>query len=185
MLRLKIGCRIPAVLAAGVFLWSAAPGPFELALRITTGRALVTAGAHAQIYPPAGGARPPEVYFETMRDDPTAYRFGRAWIELGKRVRANQQRIAEGLEPLSGETAVTGTRRVPVLAGKFANSSMEPFSPSQLEDQLFNGPNPTGTLTHFYNEISSGMVTLTGSVYGRQQADSLIQTQYNDTYYEG
>ncbi|MBD3334342.1 MAG: M6 family metalloprotease domain-containing protein [Candidatus Eisenbacteria bacterium] len=185
MLRLKIGCRIPAVLAAGVFLWSAAPGTFELALRITTGRTLVTAGAHAQIYPPAGGARPPEVYFETMRDDPTAYRFGHAWIELGKRVRANQQRIAEGLEPLSGETAVTGTRRVPVVAGKFANSSMEPFSPSQLEDQLFNGPNPTGTLTHFYNEISSGMVTLTGSVYGRQQADSLIQTQYNDTYYEG
>jgi len=155
------------------------------AILLAAAVALCAQNVSAQIHPPASDVRPPDVYFSTLANDPTAYRFERAWTGMAERVRINQERISLGLEPLTHERVVTGTKQVPVLAGKFANTSSEQYSPSQLENQLFNGPNATGTVTQFYTEISGGQITLTGTVYGKANADSLIPAQFNDTYYEG
>ncbi len=149
--------------------------------------------ARAQITPPAPGVDLPEAYRERMAQDRTAFQFKRAWIAETKRVQHNRRlrdlgllgRI-EGIEGLNAASGyrVEGTRRVPVLAGKFANTPSDPYSPTQLQNQLFDGPNPTGTVTDYYDEISYGYINLTGTVYGAQ-AGGLFQVANDDTYYEG
>lgn len=60
-------------------------------------------------------------------------------------------------------TAVQGTRAIPVLLAKFADSKADPFPPANLQQELF-GSWPTGTMTQYYQEISDGKFSVTGKV---------------------
>ena len=173
------------------------------ALLLRSGRRLVLAGflvglglapgvppALAQIAPPHPGVELPSRYLERMARDKSAFHFKRAWIEATRRVQRNR-RLRELGVPLgvlpageAGAFRVEGTRRIPVLAGKFANTGADPYSETDLQHQLFDGPNPTGTVTDFYHEISYNYLTLTGTVYGAQ-GGGLFQVAHDDTYYEG
>jgi M6 family metalloprotease-like protein len=138
----------------------------------------------AQIYPPAEGVELPEGYFERLQADPAAFEFEGAWIHLVKQVRANREAYLRNEitlpEALSrGGIRMAGTKYVPVLTGKFANTGANPYPASDLQTELFDGPWPTGTMTQYYSEISYGNMNLTGTV------TNWVTVSHNDTYYEG
>jgi hypothetical protein len=138
----------------------------------------------AQIYPPAEGVELPEGYFERLQADPAAFEFEGAWIHLVKQVRANREAYLRNEITLPeaqsrGGIRMAGTKYVPVLTGKFANTGADPYPASDLQTELFDGPWPTGTMTQYYSEISYGNMNLTGTV------TNWVTVSHNDTYYEG
>ncbi len=145
---------------------------------------LASFSARAQITPPADGVKMPPAYYDRIAKDPTAFQFRHAWIHLARRIRENREAYERG--EISREEAMArggmvfaGTKYVPVLTGKYANTGADPYPVSDLQTELFDGPWPTGTMTQFYSEISYGNVNLTGTVY------NWVTVSQNDTYYEG
>lgn len=61
--------------------------------------------------------------------------------------------------------AVAETVNAPVLMGTYSNST-ERYSPQTFQQLLFDGPNPTGTMTKFYLENSYGKLYMTGKALG-------------------
>lgn len=155
-------------------------GPI-LVLMLAVAATCIPGFGRAQIYPPAPGVDLPRAYYDRVAEDRTVFQFRRAW--LAETDRAAERRRLRDIGLLdAAAAAVSGTRYVPVIAGKFANTGADPYSPAQLQDQLFDGPNPTGTVTDYYDEISYGQINLTGVVY--PQAGGLLQVSQSDTYYE-
>ncbi len=76
---------------------------------------------------------------------------------------------------------MTGTVRVPVLPLFYSNVGIPGVSPStRLQEILFDGPNPPdGTVTDYYDEVSYGLLNLTGDVFAYTGVPGI------DTYYEG
>ncbi len=132
--------------------------------------------------PPTGEPLPPELR-EAMRQ-PAADDIPWGWRDYARRVRANRKAVEEGrLSPekaeQSGGVAITGTKGFPVIPMLWANTPGAPYSSSDLEDQLFTGPWPTGTLKEYYEEVSYGVFSVTGVV------SEWIALSEDDTYYEG
>ncbi|HYR08446.1 MAG TPA: M6 family metalloprotease domain-containing protein, partial [Longimicrobium sp.] len=116
----------------------------------------------------AYGIEPPADLLQTLRDDPTAFEFQRAWRQKTERVR--QQRAA--LEQRAGlrlsvsqlsqaQAVVAGTLRVPVLLGLYGGTAA-PYPQSDYQTRLF-GPQQYSART-FYQEMSLGAFTLDGTV---------------------
>lgn len=61
--------------------------------------------------------------------------------------------------------AAVETVNAPVLMGTYSNST-ERYSPQTFQQLLFDGPNPTGTMTKFYLENSYGQLYMTGKALG-------------------
>ncbi len=61
--------------------------------------------------------------------------------------------------------AAVETVNAPVLMGTYSNSTAK-YSPSTFQELLFDGPNPNGTMTHFYLENSYGQLFMTGKTLG-------------------
>ena len=81
---------------------------------------------------------------------------------------------------VTGGTVIEGTRAIPVLMARYNNSGSAPFPVTDLQTELFDGPwLPTGTMTQYYQEISYGRFTVTGTVFPWQQLPR------DDTFYEG
>jgi M6 family metalloprotease-like protein len=140
------------------------------------------APSEAQITPPAPGVELPPSYFDVLRNDPHAFQFHHAWIQQTARLRqSRERRLAEGVTGLSAEmqTMVSGNRYVPVLLGKYSNTGAAPITAASLQQELFTGPWPTGTMTQFYSEISYGNINVTGTVY------NWVTVASPDTFYEG
>ncbi len=78
----------------------------------------------------------------------------------------------------AGGVAITGSRSIPVLTVKFNNTPADPYAPANLQQELFDGPWPTGTMTDYYREISYGRFTVTGTVAAWRKLSQ------NDTFYE-
>ncbi|MDH3215894.1 MAG: M6 family metalloprotease domain-containing protein [Candidatus Krumholzibacteria bacterium] len=151
---------------------------------------LVPAVAHSQIVPPKPGVDMPQAYYDQVAKDKKAFQFDRAWIGKAQRAKlAREAYLAQPREPgvsfsslpaaVRQKIAVTGTIEVPVIMIKYADTPTDPYPASSLQAQLFDGPNPTGTMTELYTEMSYGNVTLTGTVYG------WVQASQDDLYYEG
>jgi M6 family metalloprotease-like protein len=113
------------------------------------------------------GTEPPAAYYQALSGDPGAFRFAH-----GRPARMRAQMAAVGntgpgplriLGPREGP--VTGTYRIPVVTGLFADSPEGAdlaHSITEVQAAYF-GANP-GTITDFYSEISGGRVTLEGDV---------------------
>ncbi len=56
--------------------------------------------------------------------------------------------------------------KFPVLIGKFTDTPNEDYPAVQLQQELFDGPWPTGTMTEHYTEMSYGQFEVSGDVYG-------------------
>lgn len=65
----------------------------------------------------------------------------------------------------NGEMLVTDTMNVPLLLGIYSGST-NIIATSAFQQMLFDGPNPTGTMTAFYLENSYGHMYMTGKVNG-------------------
>ncbi len=165
------------------------------------GGAFVTPNALAQDVEMLGrvhGVRPPPSYYAIKAEDPNAYEFQGVWKEIARRVRERRLALAraadfatlnahmQGAVPSrsaaqAAGTAITGNFRFPVLVGYFADSSNS-FIPdtASLNAKLFgNATPPAYSVSTFYDEMSSGLVTVTGEVIGWFKTDSA------SSYYEG
>lgn len=116
----------------------------------------------------AHGIAPPPELLRTLRDDPTAFEFRRAWRQKTERVR--QQRAAlerrEGprlsvAQMVQAQAAVTGTMRVPVLLGLYAGTPA-PYPQADYQTRLFGAQQYSART--FYEEMSRGAFSLDGTV---------------------
>jgi M6 family metalloprotease-like protein len=156
---------------------------------------LVPAVVDAQIAPPAPGVELPQGYLDRIARDPDAFQFEKAWIGKANRAREARHRLLSrvggpGFDarsmPLSArqEIMLAGTIQVPVIAVKYADTSADPFPTSDLQKKLFDGPNPTGTVTDLYSEMSYGNLTMTGTVYPVSPS-GWVQLSEIENYYVG
>ncbi|MBI2427459.1 MAG: M6 family metalloprotease domain-containing protein [Ignavibacteriales bacterium] len=76
----------------------------------------------------------------------------------------SQRNEMRTLGKLSAFAAVE-TVNAPVLMGTYSNSTAK-YSPATFQELLFDGPNPTGTMTQFYLENSYGQLYMTGTAHG-------------------
>ncbi|MCK4775674.1 MAG: immune inhibitor A, partial [Candidatus Krumholzibacteria bacterium] len=154
---------------------------------------LIHATVDAQIAPPRPGVELPQGYLERIAENPDAFQLEKAWIGKARRARVVRHRLVarlggEGFDlrslPLSAaqEIMVAGQIEVPVIAVKYANTSLDPFPTSDLQKKLFDGPNPTGTVTDLYREMSYGNLTMTGTVY---PVSGWLQVSQDKSYYLG
>ena len=150
--------------------------------------------------PPEKGGRFPDAYFDRARVDLRAFTYKRALHDVAARaIVARAAMRSPILVPLGlpgtlsielgkvlgasdgdvPSTKVQGVRNIPVLPTTFAGANGSPYMVNQLQRELFDGPWPTGTMTEYYKEISSGALTVTGIV--RPWA----QLPHPSSYYEG
>jgi M6 family metalloprotease-like protein len=58
------------------------------------------------------------------------------------------------------------TLEFPVLVGKFSDSGADPWVIGDLQDELFDGPWASGTMSEYFDEISYGEFIVDGEVFG-------------------
>jgi M6 family metalloprotease-like protein len=159
---------------------------------LVTTLGLLPTVAFSQIVPPKPGVEMPQVYFDAVKKDKKAFRLEKAWIGKAKRAKKARKafldRSSSHSSRMSFETLATDVRReigisgtfqVPVIMIKYSNTGADPYPVSDLQAQLFDGPNPNGTMTDLYDEMSYGNLTMTGTVVG------WVQAANPDLYYEG
>lgn len=144
----------------------------------------VSSPASAQPISPEGGGPLPEVARRIMRETPGAYDFAHAWKQQPERARENRRLLEQGLlrgtpEQLARMTAVSGVRKVPIFLAKYDDTGSDPIARGDLQQELFDGPWPTGTMTEYYDEISYGLLQLDGTVY------DWVTLAEDDDYYVG
>lgn len=143
-----------------------------------------TAGAGPHICArPQDVPLPPEIAASISAPDPTDQETW-GFQRLVRLVRENRRLLEEGLiseaqAAANGGTSITGTKSIPVMPFLYANSGAAPYPAANLQQQLFDGPWPTGTMADYYKEISYGLFGVDGTVY------NWTTLAENDNYYEG
>ena len=147
---------------------------------------LLIAGVASATRAPQPGQQFPDAYLEYRAQHPNKFKLRGGLQARAARARAAQRKAAR--MATSGDTAaalvagaqsvVSGTVSIPVLTVEYANVT-QPYPSSTLQQLLFDGPNPTGTLTDYYSEVSYGNLNVAGTVVDWAQLPS------NDTVYEG
>ncbi len=121
------------------------------------------------ISPPKKGVKPPPNFSYYMDVISKSYQQG-GLVEKIQR-QAEMKRMIQLGKMSSTESALIDTTYLPVLLGSYSNSSST-FSVADFQALLFDGPNPTGTMTDYYQQVSYGSFYMTGDVYGWYQAPS-------------
>jgi M6 family metalloprotease-like protein len=151
--------------------------------------AILAASEASATVPPRKGVRWPARYLELKRAKPLSFTYSKALMPLLQRVQAYRLRL-RGLNlplgaprpapaPAIEASAILGTRSIPVLMARYANTGSAPYPVANLQKELFDGPWPTGTMTDFYKEISYNQFNVTGTVFDWKSLPS------PDTFYEG
>jgi hypothetical protein len=147
---------------------------------------LLTAPLTTQAQPvsPQAGGSLPDVALRVIQRDPTAFQFEHAWKQQLERVRANRKLMEQGAlkgtpAQLFELTTVSGVRKVPVFLCKYSDTGANPISRADLQQELFDGPWPDGTMTEYYDEISYGNLSLAGEVF------DWVTLANDDNYYTG
>ncbi len=111
------------------------------------------------IVPPKSGRVPLQLrpQFDAIQKE---YSQGYWAARMRTRMQVRSVPKADRVEALTGDTV-----NFPVLLGKYSNSN-NAYPISSFQALLFDGPNPTGTVTQFYKEISYGQMTMTGKAMG-------------------
>ena len=130
------------------------------------------------IVPPRGGGRMPEPFLEARRLDRRAFTVSRVW-------RGEAPGAARGQGPMrlpsskEGTYSLSGTLRIPVIAGLYSDYPTAPVETGQLQAGLFDGPRDPGTMTDYWAEVSSGLLEVSGEVYG------WVDLARTEAYYTG
>ncbi len=91
----------------------------------------------------------------------------KARTEAAQIARRRAESLPPGIlavSPIVGD-AVAGKVEVPVFMVQFADTATPPYPVADLQQQLFDGPWPTGTVTEHYDEMSDGRLEVTGEVF--------------------
>jgi M6 family metalloprotease-like protein len=96
------------------------------------------------------------------------YRQGYWATRLDQRRALRAQMTTRAELTASGPLGVD-TVEIPVLLGRYADATEE-HSPVEFQQLLFDGPNPSGTITQFYTNNSYGQIYVTGEALGWYQA---------------
>jgi M6 family metalloprotease-like protein len=144
---------------------------------------LPTAASAQPVSPESGGGLP-AVALRVLQSDPTAFQFEYAWKQQLERARVNRRLLEQGAlkgtpEQIAQMVAVSGVRKVPVFLCKYSDTGADPIARADLQQELFDGPWPDGTMTQYYDEISYGNIQLDGSVY------NWVTLAHDDDYYAG
>lgn len=78
-----------------------------------------------------------------------------------------QEAVSKGR--LAKRVMALSPKSFPVLTAKFADSGADDWPVNRMQQQLFDGPWPTGTMRDFYLDMSYSQFTVSGTVYGWQQ----------------
>jgi M6 family metalloprotease-like protein len=121
---------------------------------------LLTVAHASATVPPKQGSVPEHLrpFFEKIRKEYDTGYWARQMSERAK------QRADRALDK-SSDSVPLDTVNVPILVGRYSNSN-NIYAASVFQQELFDGPNPTGTMTQFYLENSYGRMYMTGLVMG-------------------
>jgi M6 family metalloprotease-like protein len=127
----------------------------------------------AAIMPPSKpGTKLPDAYYQRLKQDPNAFSFAQSYVGLVQHIQANRYRLlnsntrdfALAVANMQGGILVGGTKTVPVVTALYSDTPIAPYDKSRLQQEYFDGPWPTGTLTELYTSMSYGNLTVKGIV---------------------
>jgi len=121
---------------------------------------------------PKKGVKVPKNFKQLMDRISQTYSSGGLAISMQNRFIAVQQGL------LTPSALSVKEINIPLILGRYSNTT-ERFTSQSFNKLLFTGPNSTGTMVEYYNEVSYGQLKLTGETYGWYSAP---QTQ---SYYVG
>ena len=137
----------------------------------------LTAAPVPGIVPPRQGGALPDHLIEERKGSKDAFRLKRAWIGRKERQLAGDVRYRVPLPAIEGAAAefyraLSGVVQVPVLTGLYNDTAVQPLATTVLQQEFFDGPWPTGTISDYYNEVSLGLLEIEGTVYDWTVLDS-------------
>lgn len=153
--------------------WVAVALVIALAPRGTSAQDVEMLGRHY-------GTRPPDAYYRELARNPNAFRFARG---RAARLRSLAPLRSPGTLGVAGGAArglgprdqpAVGTFRIPLILGQFSDSSTPAYDAGDVQAAFFD--NPSGTVSEYYDEVSSGRVSVLGDV-GEWVKASLTQAQ--------
>ena len=124
------------------------------------------------IEPPQKGVTPPKDFEQLKHNIEQSYGEGYYAQKMSLR-KALKERIAKG--EISEQNLVADTVSALFLLGKYSNSSPI-YSAPDFQQKLFDGPNPTGTITDFYKEISYNQMDFKGNCLGWYQVPGTLES---------
>jgi M6 family metalloprotease-like protein len=145
----------------------------------------------AAIMPPSkSGTKLPDAYYQRLKEDPNAFSFGQSYVGLVQHIQENRYRLFHSSSPgfafavasMQGGTLVGGTKSVPVVGALYSDTPTAPYDKSRLQQEYFDGPWPTGTLTQFYSSMSYGNLTVKGIVLDWQSLSKPAAYYAGDDY---
>jgi M6 family metalloprotease-like protein len=119
-------------------------------------------GVAFAIEPPAKGVKLPEGFSEWKKEVEKTYETG-YYAEKFKARAALRQQMADGLVPKG--VIAKDTIKVVTLLGSYSDATPV-YTQQNFQTKLFDGPNATGTIPQFYEEISYHQLHLVGTVSG-------------------
>jgi M6 family metalloprotease-like protein len=153
--------------------------PVRFATRVVVAAILllITAAPIGGIVPPRRGGALPDPVIEARKGSKDAFRIQRAWIGRKERQLAGDVRYRVPFPALEGTAAelrraLSGVVSVPVLLGLYNDVALEPVTAGIIQQEFFDGPWPTGTISDYYNEVSLGLIEIEGTVYDWTVLDS-------------
>jgi len=133
------------------------------------------------IEPPRKGVTPPKDFKQIQQNIAQSYDQGYYAQKMSLR-KALKERIARG--EISAKNLVADTVFALALLGKYSNSSPI-YTDQDFQKNLFDGPNPTGTMTDFYKEISYNQMYMTGNCKGWYQVPGTLEYYVGTDYGTG
>ncbi len=112
--------------------------------------------------PPKRGVKPPAGFAEFQQMVSKSYTEG-YYAEKFRERKILREQISKGLK--SGSLLTTDTVFALTLMGQYSDLSAH-YPASQFQAHLFDGPNPTGTITNYYDEVSYHQLYFSGDCAG-------------------
>ncbi|HSP87214.1 MAG TPA: M6 family metalloprotease domain-containing protein, partial [Ignavibacteriaceae bacterium] len=113
------------------------------------------------IIPPKTGIKPPKSFVEFHKMIQGEYSKGYFAQKFNER-KETREKISNGL---SNKILEQDTVSALTLLGQYSNLPAG-YSQQDFQNLLFNGPNPTGTITDYYSEVSYNQLLFTGTCNG-------------------
>lgn len=128
------------------------------------------------IIPPKHGKKPPQHVIDFQKMVRSIYDLGYYADKFKERCEL-REKVALGILPESVLTQDTVFALT--LLGQYSNLPAN-YSQQTFQNLLFDGPNPTGTVTEYYNQVSYNQLHFTGSAKGWYNVPGSLE-QYTGT----